>query len=125
MGVLARVQRAIEGPTAQAEKVLAETPNAGADERLSVLVNGWFRGIAGALEELAIELDAMRAQLPAALVERERSRSGPGQRDDEAKEPDEPPSRRDSSGDLGEAALAERARASRAETRALREEPDD
>jgi len=125
MGVLARVQRAIEGPTAEAQKVLAEAPNAAADERLSVLVNGWLRGIASALEELAIELDALRGELPAGLVEQERSRGVPGEPDDEVKEPDEPPSRRESSEGVGEAALAERARASRAQTRALGEAPDE
>jgi hypothetical protein len=125
MGVLERVQRAIEGPTAQAQKLLAETPDAEAQERLSVLVNSWFRGIAAALEELAIELDAIRDGLPAAVVEHERSLPVPRQAEDEAKESHEPPSRRESSGGLDEAALAERARASRDETRALREEPDE
>ena len=60
------MQRAIEAPTAEAQKVLAETPHADDHERLTVLMNGWFRGLAGALEELAIELDALREEAPPA-----------------------------------------------------------
>jgi hypothetical protein len=128
MGVLARVQRAIEGPTAEAQKLLAETPNSDDHERLSVLVNGWFRGLAAALEELAIELDAIRGQSVAGVVPHEQPSTSlvPGENDSEAEAPGEPASalRREPVEGIDEATLAERARASRAETRALREEGD-
>jgi hypothetical protein len=129
MGVLARVQRAIGAPTAEAQKLLAETPNADDHERLSVLVNGWFRGLAGALEELAIELDAIRHQPAAGVVPHERPATlpVPAENVSEAVAQGEPASasRREPVEGVDEAALAERARASRAETRALREEGDE
>lgn len=55
MAVRDRVLKAIEAPVDEAAKLLTEIndPN----ERLTILVNGWFRGIAGALEEIASELD--------------------------------------------------------------------
>ena len=125
MGVLARVQRTFGAPTAEAQKVLAETPNTEAYERLSVFVNGRFRGLAAAIEELALELDAMREQLPAAFVQHERQLPVPGRADEEAKEPDESVSHREPAEGVGEAALAEPALASLAETHGLREQRDN
>jgi hypothetical protein len=122
MGALTRVQRAIEAPTAEAQRLLAEAPNADDNERLTIFMNGWFKGLAAALEELALELDAMRDQTDPAPEEappvRAQANSG-----DEGHEPDENAPRAETES-LGEAALADRARASRAETQALREERD-
>jgi hypothetical protein len=60
MGARERVVAALEAPVAEAEKLLAETPHADEHTRLSILMTGWFRGVAGALEELAVELDEQR-----------------------------------------------------------------
>jgi hypothetical protein len=128
VGVRERVQRAIESPVAEAEKLLAEAPHAKRTERLTILMTGWFRGIAGALDELAIELEALRA---------ERSQPPP------LAPPPHPPAPRveepvadDGAEDAGRgghdepdptlAELAERARTSREQTEALRAEtPED
>ena len=64
-GVRERVQRALAGPVAESEKLLADLGDADAETRLSILASGWFRGLAAALEELAIAVDDLRAQ-PAA-----------------------------------------------------------
>lgn len=60
MGVRDRVVQALEDPVLQAEKLLAEAQHADGHTRLELLVNGWFRGIAAALEEIAVELDEQR-----------------------------------------------------------------
>jgi hypothetical protein len=60
MGVRERVRDAIEAPTAQAERLLDEARHADPYDRLTILLNGWFRALAGALEELAVELDDLR-----------------------------------------------------------------
>jgi hypothetical protein len=61
-GVRERVQRALAGPVAESEKLLADLRDADAETRLSILASGWFRGLAAALEELAIAVDDLRAQ---------------------------------------------------------------
>lgn len=121
MGVRERVQRAIESPVAEAERLLAEAPNAKRSERLTILMTGWFRGIAGALDELAIELETIRAE------------------QEEARRPAPPPEPRaeppaaderaevaaPEDADLPDptlAELADRARASREQTEAIRTE---
>ena len=57
MGVRERVHVALDTSTARTEKVLGEAVHADPHERLMILVNGWFQGIAAALEEIALELD--------------------------------------------------------------------
>src|SRR5438132_1376931 len=52
-GVRERVQRALAGPVAESEKLLADLGDADAETRLSILTSGWFRGLAAALGELA------------------------------------------------------------------------
>jgi hypothetical protein len=116
---------AIDAGVDDAQKVLREAASAGDDERLSILLNGWFRGIAAALEELAVELDTMRA---AALESRKTIE--PGEPRDAAPTetggPEETPSEEMSATEKrrepdDEQALLARARASRAETSALRD----
>jgi hypothetical protein len=58
MAVRDRVRMAIETSVGEAEKTLAATPDADDHARLSILLNGWFRGLAGAIEEIAVELDS-------------------------------------------------------------------
>jgi hypothetical protein len=132
MGLRERVQQAISSPVSEAEKLLAEAQHADAHERLSILVSGWFRGIAAALEEVALDVDALRSAgaagagsapppLPQEGQATAAASSGAPRFEEEPSEPKpEPGERADEAAD--EAALAERARASRAETEAVREE---
>ncbi len=48
---------ALEAPVNESAKLEAELRHGDPDERLRIFLEGWFRGIAGALEELAVELD--------------------------------------------------------------------
>ena len=59
MGARERVREALAGPTGEAEKLLNELRHGSTEERLTILIDGWCRGIAGALEELAISIDAL------------------------------------------------------------------
>jgi len=120
MGARERVHRAIESAVNDADTTLGETPHAGDHERLTILVEGWFRGLGDALEELAIEVDLLRAarledeegEPAAAAAARVPEPSGSHERADRDRG-DEP---------ADEAALAERARAAREETEAVRAE---
>jgi hypothetical protein len=112
-----RVQRAIASPVDDAQRLLVQTPHAGEHERLTILVEGWFRGLAAAIEEVAIELDELHRQRFA------REPPVPSETEPETPRPagETPEPRRDEhEGDQDEAALAERARASRKETETLR-----
>lgn len=60
MSLQARVHTALEAPVKAAEKILDELPEDEVHERLAVQLDGWGRGIADALEEIALELDALR-----------------------------------------------------------------
>jgi hypothetical protein len=55
-----RVREAIESSVDEAARTLAEAPDADDHVRLTILLEGWFRGLAGALEEIAVELDSKR-----------------------------------------------------------------
>jgi hypothetical protein len=63
MSLQARVHSALEAPVVAAEKILDELPEDDVHERLSIQLDGWGRGIADALEEIALELDALRDRL--------------------------------------------------------------
>jgi myo-inositol-1-phosphate synthase len=58
-----RVRTALETPVAAAEKLVAELPEDDVHERLGIQLDGWGRGIADALEEIALELDSLRERL--------------------------------------------------------------
>ncbi|HZQ82243.1 MAG TPA: hypothetical protein VFB25_09750 [Gaiellaceae bacterium] len=62
MSTRERVVTAIEARVIEAEKLLAEAVDADEHARLSILITGWCRGIAGALEEIAVELDEQRRE---------------------------------------------------------------
>jgi hypothetical protein len=55
-----RIRQAIEAPVGEAEKLLNELKDADGETRLSILISGWSRGLAAALEELAIAVDELR-----------------------------------------------------------------
>jgi hypothetical protein len=123
MAVRDRVQKAVEGPTLEAARLLNELQHGSTEERLTILIDGWCRGLAGALEELAISIDDL-----------ERSRDEPTETvraavqlgadadheptiDEAAREEPEPPA--------DEQQLAERAQQSRDATAALKQESSE
>ena len=55
-----RVQKAIEAPVEEAAKLLAEASEADAETRLAMRIDGWGRGLAAGLEELAIAVEELR-----------------------------------------------------------------
>jgi hypothetical protein len=60
-----RVTRAIEAPVADAAKLLAESAGADLETRLAMRIDGWGRGLAAGLEELAIAVtEARRSAAP-------------------------------------------------------------
>lgn len=59
-GLRERIRHAIEAPVGEAEKLLNELKDADAETRLSILISGWSRGLAAALEELAIAVDELQ-----------------------------------------------------------------
>lgn len=63
MSLQNRVHTALETPVAAAEKLLVELPEDDVHNRLGIQIDGWGRGIADALEEIAIELDSLRERL--------------------------------------------------------------
>ena len=56
-GLRERIRLAIEGPVGEAEKLLNDLKDADSETRLTILISGWSRGLASALEELAIAVD--------------------------------------------------------------------
>ena len=59
-----RVRDAIEGPVSESEKLLNDLTTATADTRLAIQISGWGRGLAAALEEIAIAVDELRSKSP-------------------------------------------------------------
>jgi len=55
-----RVKKAIEAPVAEAAKLLEESRGADAETRLAMRIDGWGRGLAAGLEELAVSLAELR-----------------------------------------------------------------
>jgi hypothetical protein len=68
-GLRERIRLAIEAPVEEAEKLLNELKDADGETRLSILISGWSRGLASALEELAIAVDELRQPGPHATTE--------------------------------------------------------
>ena len=63
MSLQNRVHTALETPVLAAEKILDELPEDDGSERLAIQLDGWGRGIADALEEIALELDSLRERV--------------------------------------------------------------
>jgi len=68
-GLRERIRLAIEAPVKEAEKLLNELKDADSETRLSILISGWSRGLASALEELAIAVDELQQPGPRATAE--------------------------------------------------------
>ena len=77
MGVRERVQEALAGPTGDAERLLNELRHGSTEERLTILIDGWCRGLAGALEEIAISVDAIERSGRLRAVPEPESRRAP------------------------------------------------
>jgi len=116
-----RVHEAVEAAVREAAD-LAERSNAGGEDRLRILVDGWGRALSAALEELAVSLDELQRLVRPSEPEPEPAPPRPAS----PAEPVEgsPPPARDKAEDEdeNEEQLRARAAASRAETKALREE---
>lgn len=122
MGLRERVQHAIEGPVGESHKLLDDAPNADVETKVSILVNGWFRGISAALEELAIAIDDLRERPSVSAPD-----SGARNRVEEPKPPE--PTGKDNSdqidlAELGDERLIDEARKSSEETAELRKEAE-
>ena len=55
-----RVKKAVELPVAEAAKLLDESGGSDVETRLAMLIDGWGRGLAAGLEELAIAVGDLR-----------------------------------------------------------------
>ena len=79
-----RVREAIQTPVDEAVKLLDASPNADEHVRLQMLINGWGRGIAAGLEELAIAIGDLgtdrRSELRPSRTQRKESRRVPRRR---------------------------------------------
>lgn len=120
MGTADRVRAAIERPTNEASKLLAELQHASDAERLTVIVDSWCRGLAAAIEELAVgldELERQRDEEPPSAAGTTRARLGAPK-----KQPEDEASRKRAGGiDADEDELLAKAQQSRAATEELRE----
>lgn len=55
-----RVKQAVEAPVDEATKLLGESRDADVETRLAMRIDGWGRGLAAGLEELAIAIGELR-----------------------------------------------------------------
>jgi hypothetical protein len=121
MGVRERVQEAIQAPVEAAAEELRELQDADAETRLTVLIDGWARGLAAALEELAVAIDDLG---------RRRSAPSAGEQptapavEEPARDVGDRPEELDLEG-ASEDRLVDEARRSRAATAELRKEGDE
>jgi hypothetical protein len=112
-----RVHEAVEAAVRDAAD-LAERSNADGETRLRMVVDGWGRGLAAALEELAVSLDELwRLTAPSDPEPEQAPAPPPAPSRAEPAAESSPPAT-----DETEEQLRARAAASRAETKALGEE---
>jgi hypothetical protein len=114
-----RVKKAIEAPVDEATKLLDGSRDADVETRLAMRIDGWGRGLAAGLEELAIAIGELhRAAAPAASSAPQPSARStvvvdePGERTSDDPEP------------RGEDELRAEAERSREATATLREESE-
>jgi len=121
MGVRERVRDAIQAPVDTAERELRDLQEADAETRLTVLIDGWARGLAAALEELAVAVDELERRRPATSTP---EGSAAPAADEPPSEPDETRDEVDLRG-ASEEGLVDEARRSRAATAELRNEGEE
>jgi hypothetical protein len=120
MGARDRVREAIQASVDSAEQELRELQGADVETRLTAVIDGWARGLAAALEELAIAIDEL---------EPVRATAGEGEDaepvvDEPARDPEDRPEEPDLAG-ASEERLVDEARRSRAATAELQEEGEE
>lgn len=121
MGARERVRDAIQRSVDDAQRDLRELHDADSETRLTVVIDGWARGLAAALEELAIAVDELeRRGNEASAPEGEAVPAV----EEPASEPEDGAKDLDLSG-ADEDRLAEEARRSRAATAELQEETEE
>ena len=120
MGARDRVRDAIQASVDDAQRDLRDLQDADSETRLTVLIDGWARGLAAALEELAIAVDELERLRPeASAPEREPVPT----LDEPAGEPEDRAEQLDLAG-ADEDRLTEEARRSRAATAELQEDTE-
>jgi hypothetical protein len=122
-----RVRKAVEGPVSEALKLLDEARSADTETRLVMLINGWGRGLAAGLEELALAIDDLRRlnspePSPHAADDEPRREPNEGGQTEDAASADRKASDEPDEEEVTEERLRARAAESRAATAALREE---
>jgi hypothetical protein len=121
MGARERVRDAIQGSVDDAQRNLRDLQDADSETRLTVLIDGWARGLAAALEELAIAVDELeRRRTEASAFEPEAVSA----LEEPTSAPEDRPEELDLSG-ADEDRLAEEARRSRAATAELQDETEE
>ena len=123
-GLRKRIRQAIEAPVGEAERLLNQLKDADSETRLTILISGWSRGLASALEELAIAVDELRQPGARARAETE---TGPATAAEEAVTEQAATEGQVSRGDLEEAGddrLIDDARRSREQTAELQEQTE-
>jgi hypothetical protein len=121
MGVRERVQEAIQAPVEAAAQELRELQDADVETRLTVLIDGWARGLAAALEELAVAIDDLERRRPVPSAGEQPAVPAV---EEPARDVGDRPEELDLEG-AGEDRLIDEARRSRAATAELRKEGDE
>ncbi|TML68044.1 MAG: hypothetical protein E6G13_10860 [Actinobacteria bacterium] len=116
-----RVRDAIEGPVSESEKLLNDLTTATADTRLAIQISGWGRGLAAALEEIAIAVDELRSKSPPRDDEQPRAQREMVQEADSEPGRTKPEPQGEDLGEASEEQLLNAARTSREETAKLHE----
>jgi hypothetical protein len=121
MGVRERVQEAIQAPVEAAAQELRELQDADVETRLTLLIDGWARGLAAALEELAVAIDDLERRRPVPSAAEQPAVPAV---EEPARDVGDRPEELDLEG-AGEDRLIDEARRSRAATAELRKEGDE
>jgi hypothetical protein len=122
MGLRERVQQAIEAPVGRAESLLDDVQDADVETKLSILINGWCRGVSAVLEELAIAIDDLSQPASPALPAAPAPVTAPDAREQRSPQSAERPRKHSVSGDVDEEGLIAEARRSSEETAEIRKE---
>jgi hypothetical protein len=121
MGVRERVREAIQAPVEAAAEELRELQDADVETRLTLLIDGWARGLAAALEELAVAIDDLERRRPVPSAGEQPAVPAV---EEPARDVGDRPEELDLEG-AGEDRLIDEARHSRAATAELRKEGDE
>jgi hypothetical protein len=122
-GLHERIHEALEEPVEEAEKLLSELTSPDAETKLSILISGWGRALAAALEELAIAIDELREADVRVTPEWDEATATHAQAEEQTATDDRSEqSEQLGAGDVGEQRLIDEAKKSREATAELRQE---